>query len=228
MKDNYFKTLYKIFLDTIPQPLGGKSLTAFTNYLGLSRGKVDAWKAGQRPKAEDLRLLHDKLGLSYRWLVTGEGDPFEELTGTVTVVMKREKPFPLLGFTGCGIDGWGGTVPYAVTVAPPEIHDGMLAVMASGDSMVPEGIGNGQICFCDPQKEPGIGDAVYIKRTDGLGAIKKFLGTGIVGLYVPEDGKIALQGWLSQNGGTQKPFFIDVDKDSILTLAPVIYVQRRM
>lgn len=45
-------------------------------FLGVSTGKGDAWKKGQWPSAEDLATIAAKLGFSYRWLVTGEGDPF--------------------------------------------------------------------------------------------------------------------------------------------------------
>ena len=39
---------------------------------------MQKWSKGQWPSAEDLETIHDKLGFSYSWLVTGEGDPFEE------------------------------------------------------------------------------------------------------------------------------------------------------
>ena len=228
MKDNYFEILYNVFSSRISKEVGGSSISSFTDYLGVSRGKVDAWKKGQHPKAEDLRLLHDKLGIAYRWLVTGEGDPFEEETGNVTIVMKKENPLTLFGFASCGIDGWGGTIPYSVSVTLPSVHEGMIAVMASGDSMIPAGIGSGQICYCDTTKEPGLGDAVYVQRTDGLGAIKVYLGKGMPGLHIPDEGKTAFQGWLSPADGAQKPFFMDVSDDALITLAPVIFVQRRM
>lgn len=44
-------------------------------FLGVSSGKGDAWKKGQWPSADDLDTIAARLGFSYRWLVTGEGDP---------------------------------------------------------------------------------------------------------------------------------------------------------
>ena len=142
--------------------------------------------------------------------------------------MKKENPLTLFGFASCGIDGWGGTIPYSVSVTLPSVHEGMIAVMASGDSMIPAGIGSGQICYCDTTKEPSLGDAVYVQRTDGLGAIKVYLGKGMPGLHIPDEGKTAFQGWLSPADGVQKPFFMDVSDDALITVAPVIFVQRRM
>lgn len=43
--------------------------------MNISTGKGDAWRQGQWPSAEDLAAIAEKLGFSYRWLVTGEGDP---------------------------------------------------------------------------------------------------------------------------------------------------------
>ena len=50
----------------------------FCDFLNISTGKLQEWSKGQWPSAEDLETIHDKLGFSYSWLVTGEGDPFEE------------------------------------------------------------------------------------------------------------------------------------------------------
>lgn len=53
-------------------------MRGFCDFLGISPGKRQKWSQGQWPSAEDLENLHDKLGFSYRWLITGEGEPFEE------------------------------------------------------------------------------------------------------------------------------------------------------
>lgn len=56
----------------------GTSYSGFARFLGVSVGKVQAWReGGQWPKAQDIALLHRKMGFSYEWLVTGEGDPFD-------------------------------------------------------------------------------------------------------------------------------------------------------
>ena len=54
------------------------SYLSFARFLGHGHeGRIRAWKKGQWPSAEDIWQLHLKLGFSLRWLVSGEGDPFE-------------------------------------------------------------------------------------------------------------------------------------------------------
>ena len=43
--------------------------------LGVSRGKVRSWEAGQRPSADDLEKMAQILGLRPAWLLLGKGDP---------------------------------------------------------------------------------------------------------------------------------------------------------
>lgn len=50
----------------------------FCDFLNVSTGKLQKWRHGQWPSAEDLEALHDKFGFSYRWLITGSGDPFAD------------------------------------------------------------------------------------------------------------------------------------------------------
>lgn len=54
------------------------NVRGFCDFLEISAGKRQKWSLGQWPSAEDLEKLHDRLGFSYRWLITGEGEPFEE------------------------------------------------------------------------------------------------------------------------------------------------------
>lgn len=64
---------------SIALSIGYKPTTrGFCEFLQISAGKREKWSKGQWPSAEDLEKLHDRLGFSYRWLITGEGDPFEE------------------------------------------------------------------------------------------------------------------------------------------------------
>ena len=39
---------------------------------------MQKWEKGQRPTAPHIKLIHDKLGFSYDWLITGEGEPMDE------------------------------------------------------------------------------------------------------------------------------------------------------
>lgn len=64
---------------SVAESMGYKpTIRGFCDFLEISAGKRHKWSLGQWPSAEDLEKLHDRLGFSYRWLITGEGDPFEE------------------------------------------------------------------------------------------------------------------------------------------------------
>jgi len=58
---------------TIPSNL---SFSRFLNH--EHDGRVRAWKRGQWPSAEDIWDIHQKMGFSLGWLVSGEGEPFAE------------------------------------------------------------------------------------------------------------------------------------------------------
>lgn len=51
--------------------------TALGRYIGVSKTTVQRWKGGQVPAAKDIKTIHDKLGFSYDWLITGEGEMFD-------------------------------------------------------------------------------------------------------------------------------------------------------
>ena len=132
---------------------------------------------------------------------------------------------PLLGFASCGKEGWGGRMTYPVPVEEPHGRPGMIAVMATGESMIPEGIGHGMVCFCDPNAPPMPGECVYVEKRDGTATLKRFLSGGQM-----EGGgeAIRLQGWTDmQDDKAQEPFVICIDREEVTTIAPVIYIQRR-
>ena len=45
-------------------------------FLDVNPGRVRAWETGQRPSADDLELLSEKLDFNPVWLLTGRGDVF--------------------------------------------------------------------------------------------------------------------------------------------------------
>lgn len=72
-----FKIIYKIFLERAAKDGQRTSKAALAKYLGSSSGKLQKWESGSLPQQDDLKLLHELFGLSYAWLVTGEGEPFD-------------------------------------------------------------------------------------------------------------------------------------------------------
>lgn len=73
-----YQLVYNYFCSVADSKGSKPTVRGFCSFLGISAGKRQKWSQGQWPSAEDLEVLHDKLGFSYRWLITGEGDPFEE------------------------------------------------------------------------------------------------------------------------------------------------------
>ena len=187
------------------------------------------------------KVLLDKINQVYPeinrdWLYFGEGEMLVETPETpptpavaapdlTAPLVEKSRAVPMVGFASCGIIGWQGTMTFPVSVTAPHWRPGMFGVTASGDSMIPAGIGNGHVCFCDPNAEPLEGECVYVARKDGTSALKLFLGRVGVG------GAPGLRfcGWLDKDAaGQQKLFTLDERADRIQVLAPVIYVQRRM
>lgn len=133
---------------------------------------------------------------------------------------------PLIGFASCSSVGWHGTMTIPVPVEQPVWYPGMVAVMASGESMLPAGIGHGHICYCDPGKAPGIDEAVYVETIEKQGTIKLFCG------WMEEGGRyfLKLRGWHDKKPGSaeQEPMILLVPDTTVSKIAPVIYVRRRL
>lgn len=75
-----FEMIYKIFLERAAKEGLRSSKAALAKYLGASSGKLQKWESGSLPQQDDLQLLHALFGLSYAWLVTGEGEPIDPVS----------------------------------------------------------------------------------------------------------------------------------------------------
>lgn len=54
------------------------SKLAFSRYVGVFQATMQRWEKGQIPSGKDLKTIHDKLGFSYDWLISGEGEMFDQ------------------------------------------------------------------------------------------------------------------------------------------------------
>ena len=81
---NRYKILYKIFQNFYKSSSSGEkgSEDAMSKYLAIPRGRFQAWKRGQIPSAVDCQTLADKLDISIRWIITGDGAPFTKERAT--------------------------------------------------------------------------------------------------------------------------------------------------
>ena len=147
----HYEFIYDIFLKKYALNNISPSLRGFCSFLGISLGKRQAWQErGQWPSAEDLETLHNKMGFSYRWLVTGEGEPYRDDITTPqqetpqapapapqSVCSGNGVPTPLLGFASCGVDGWHGVMTIPVPVAAVAWPAKLYCVMTSGQIVLP-------------------------------------------------------------------------------------------
>jgi SOS-response transcriptional repressor LexA len=133
----------------------------------------------------------------------------------------RWQEVPVIGLAACEVMGWFNPSPLAfripLLVDHPHTPE-LFAVLAVGESMLPEGIREGFVLYCDPGAPLNKNDVVYTESTDGRASIKKFLGQ--------EGEHIVMQGWLDPDAdGVQKPFTIKLSKAHIKVLAPVVVIK---
>ncbi|MGE4539056.1 MAG: LexA family transcriptional regulator [Desulfovibrio sp.] len=216
-----YEIIYKKYLSTEHAKEFGRTKIGLARCLGLTQGKTQKWEKGQWPSADDLAVIAEKLECDYRWLVTGEGDPFSPQPHQR--LRPPARPVPVLGLASCGVEGWQQVMPIASS-ATLLVTESMVAVIAAGESMVPAGIAPGHICYCDPDQQVLAGDAVYVRRRDGLATIKVFLGVS----HELGPDYVRFKGWLPAVGPVRKEFFIDTLAQEIETIAPIIFVRRRI
>ena len=59
----------------------GKTQDSFANYLGISKQNLSSYEIGRRtPSDAVIRLICDKLNVNEKWLRTGEGEMFVEMS----------------------------------------------------------------------------------------------------------------------------------------------------
>ncbi len=141
-------------------------------------------------------------------------------------------PIPMLGLVECDMTGWYNAMDIAVSSSVLSLGPKSFAVMAEGESMRPEGISRGMLCYCDPDEEPLKGDAVYVGATGpgglAVGTIKVFWGWGL-GAGAQGEGWLKLRGWRKMDKfERQTDYFIEVPAANITVLATVVLVRRRL
>lgn len=72
-----FEIIYKLFSDGVSSKGQSTSKRAMAKFMGIPQGRMQCWEKGQMPTANDLKLLREKFGLNYLWLIEGEGEPLE-------------------------------------------------------------------------------------------------------------------------------------------------------
>lgn len=74
-----FEIIYKKYAGWGIQNGFKPSKLSFSRFLGVPQGTMQGWEyRGSLPTGKDLKTIHDKLGFSYDWLITGEGEPMDD------------------------------------------------------------------------------------------------------------------------------------------------------
>lgn len=237
----------------IKQARGALSQKELAKIAGVSVRSLSYYEQDVRPPdAHFIAAVCAHFGLSADWLLFGrdidqansdnlqsEIDELREQVSKLTrerdqLIMEAldRKDHPdensivqVISLAECGTKGWqvlSGTKMWVE--APAEItRDSGFAAIAVGESMRPEGIKDGTICFCDTKRSPKKGDIVFVERSDGMVSLKNYVGETKRG----GQEYIVVQGWLpASSEDTQKPFTWEILRSNIVRLAVVLYVKR--
>ncbi len=188
--------------------------------VGVSTTTIQNYESGQFPKGDHAVDLAVALECSLDWLLAGvTPQAHQNAPGPES----QQGGVPILGLAKCGLQGWSLSTPLDIKASRPgDMHmPGIFCVMAIGNSMIPAGILQGQICFCNPHDRYEQGDAIYVERMDNTASIKLFMGS--------DERHMTLQGWLDPDvEGHQTMYTEEVRLDQVRRVATVIYVKRKL
>lgn len=214
-----------------------KNDSELSRILGLSSQAVSKARTNHKIPTAWIPKIALQFNVSTDWLFFGRGpmhpdEQREQQMPSVpitlppshqSVISQQIQTVPVLGLAACGISGWYNKDPIALRAPIPGgyIAKGdLIAVIAIGTSMQPDGIRQGYVVFCDTGVGIEQGDAVFIVRNDGSASIKKYIKRDNTWLY--------LQGWLDPNeNGEQKQYIEKVLLKLIEKIVAVVLVQRK-
>ncbi|MEZ6854180.1 helix-turn-helix domain-containing protein [Halodesulfovibrio aestuarii] len=207
-------------IDRIKLAIGAKTNAELARDLDVWAGDIEEWPKNRVIPREWHNKLLKKYGLSPSWINSGKFPTNAEIPPAPPVVKGRI--LPVTGLATCGVQGWECKNELALTVdTTQDLSAKAFAVIPTGNSMEPEGIREGYICYVDPEREPVPNDAVYIERKDHTATIKLYRGSS------PDRPNFTrVSGWLEDNG-RRFEIFIDEANDNIALLAPVVIVKRK-
>lgn len=197
---------------------GRGGLTVCAERFGISAQYWRDWETGKRtPGTRNQLKLAEFFGVTIGELAGTEEASERESAPPASPPVKS---IPVLGLGECGISGWHTVRPVAIR-ASLSLHDEAFAVVAVGTSMIPDGIQEGNLLYCDPSVQPQEGDAVFIKTRDGRVTIKRFVKR--------DESWLRVLGWLDPDThGNQKPYTYELSTDFIDTVHCIVIVQRRV
>lgn len=95
-----FEIIYKKYAEWGIQNGFKPSRLSFSRFLGVPQGTMQNWEYnGRIPSARDLKTIHDKLGFAYDWLISGQGEMFDN---TAQRLAEQERQIQELSARLCG------------------------------------------------------------------------------------------------------------------------------
>ena len=130
----------------------------------ISKNTIDAYRKGtiKEPPFSKINSIATILNVSASSFFEQE----EEI---------KVKYIPLIGVASCGVPNisYSDDIEY-IPVNPELARDGVYAVKAEGESMLPD-IKDGDVIICDKNMECSNGDIVHYTTIDGDSGLKKYL-----------------------------------------------------
>ncbi|MCP5085334.1 MAG: hypothetical protein GY952_00795 [Rhodobacteraceae bacterium] len=169
-------------------------------------------RRGSIPSAQKLNAICKALGLEF---YIGAPRPGQEEMPGPQPGFAESGTVPLQRFIADDSKGWGRSVAEDRRIARPDhISDPeAFFVRADGATLVPVGVGHGDLCLVTPARPPQPGDIVWVRGVDGR--------TGIKSLTAMGDTFVDLRGWLPEQDGTQRPYVEQLLRSYVEEVFPV-------
>lgn len=198
--------------------------------IGVKQQMWSKWESGQNvPSTEYQWRIADLFGVSLDQLCGRDETPRGAAPASAPAGRERAgvppepASVPVIGLAASDVADWyhPGTLAVRAPLPPDYVRPGRLfAVVAAGNSMVPDGIRAGYLLYCDPDARLEPGDAVFCKTADGKATIKRF---------IQQDAeRVVLQGWLEPDKtGAQRPYTNRFAPSFVVAVAAVVMVRRK-
>lgn len=197
------------------------------------RVTVQSWYKWERgeviPEEENQLKIAATMGVALNDVRRGIGDEGQESENDQRSGDEMDKrirvvpDIPVIGLVSCSTVGWYQPKPLAVRAPtiPDDVNpERLFAVLAVGTSMIPDGIREGYLLYCDTMAKPEKGDAVYVKTKDGNVSVKR--------LASIDENWLVLHGWLDPDkNGNQKPFKTKISREFVDMIACVVLIRRK-
>lgn len=199
---------------------------SFATKTGLSyeklRGVLRPDARRSDPKIETAKEICAALGLELYIGPPRSPDAAPTVPQVDFLKFAEDAALPQHGMAKCSAQGWAGDSLKREDLPRPAwiADDSAFWVVASGWSMLPEGIKPGDFCLVSPGRPPRVGDRVWIKEAtnDRRVSIKR--------LTRMSADRAVVRGWLPAQQGRQQSFDEERPLAGIAELFPVVGVYR--